>query len=194
MDKPHGALVSMVTPDSPAKEAKLLSGDVIIALDGVEVKDYHELPIRISQMAPGTKVDLLLFRDGKELKKTLKLGIMPSDDELSERRATTDDSQTILGMTVRDVNATDIEKLGLDQPVGALVTEIQTGSPAEYGGVQPGDVVLSIKYNGKSNEVNRTDQLRDGVKEALDSKAEVLVIVVVRDGNRLLLALEPETR
>lgn len=194
LKKPRGALVAMVTPDSPAKDAGLATGDVIVTLNGKGIHDFHELPIKISQMRPGTTVHLSLVRNGKTLKKTVKLGTMPSDAELADRRKEAVKSATILGMTVRDVTAADIEQLNIKYPIGALVTEIQSGSPAEYAGVQAGDVVRSVKYNGQSKDVRTADQLRKGVKEALSTKAEVVVIVVIRDSNRMLLALEPETR
>lgn len=194
LETPRGALISMVTKGSPAEDAELETGDVIVSVDGERVGDFHELPIKVSQMTPGTKVKLVLIRDGKNVNRTVKLGRMPSDGDLVQQMSDSEDSETLLGMTVRDVTVADLEEYDVKTPKGALVQEVQTSSPAEYGGVRAGDVIRSLKYEGVSVDIATVAEMHKHVNKALDKKAEVLVLVVSRDGQRMLLALDLEER
>jgi serine protease Do len=67
----RGALIGDVTPNSPAGKAGLEKGDIILDIDGKPVNNSAELRMHVSLMAPGTKVDVKVFRDGAE--KTLPL-------------------------------------------------------------------------------------------------------------------------
>jgi len=79
LEKPEGAIVSSVTPDSPAEKAGLKEGDVILTLNGKKVKNSSDLALRVSSTDPGTTVTLGIFRDGKEKTIKIKLGQMPSE-------------------------------------------------------------------------------------------------------------------
>ncbi|HEY9173833.1 MAG TPA: Do family serine endopeptidase, partial [Verrucomicrobiae bacterium] len=72
-----GALIGDVTKDSPAEDAGLKEGDVIIEFNGKKVTDSRHLRLLVSQTAPGTKADVKLLRDGKEKNLTVKLGELP---------------------------------------------------------------------------------------------------------------------
>ena len=191
----RGAVVGMVTPGGPAAKAGLESSDVITHVDGVEIGDYHDLPVRISQLAPGTKVELTVFREGKSLKKALVLGTLPDDPNAAAQadapgEAEPAESQTVLGMVLRNIEATDIERFELTEKKGALVVETVQGSAADYAALRPGDVVRSAKVEGKSYEVATVEDLRTAVRKAQDVKAEVVVLVIVREGQKALVALD----
>ena len=192
----RGAVVGMVTPGGPAAKAGLESSDVITHVDGVEIGDYHDLPVRISQLAPGTRVELTIFREGKSLKKALVLGTLPDDpnmqagDEGSGDADQPDANQTVLGMVLRNIEAADIERFELTEKKGALVVETLQGSAADYAALRPGDVVRSAKVEGKTYDVTNVDELRVAVRKAQDAKADVVVLVIVREGQKALVALD----
>jgi serine protease Do len=75
----RGALVSIPAPGSPAVEAGIRRGDVILKIGGAEVKDSRDLARRISEIAPGASVDLLVFRDSK--RETLAVKLAEMQDE-----------------------------------------------------------------------------------------------------------------
>src|ERR1700720_112522 len=72
-----GALIGDVSPNTPASKAGLQKGDVIVKLNGQAVTDYVDLRLRISQMAPGTSVNLDVWPKGKTKGYTLALGELP---------------------------------------------------------------------------------------------------------------------
>src|SRR5262249_58263976 len=86
--------------NSPAQKAGIEAGDVIIFLDGKEVKDARDLAKKIGAMAPKTSVKLTILRKGSEKTVTLTLGEMPNT---KEARASGEDGD----------NDADVGKLGL---------------------------------------------------------------------------------
>jgi serine protease Do len=74
-----GALVGDVTPHSPAADAGLKEGDVIVEFNNKKVTDSRHLRLMAAQTAPGTKVPVKILRDGKEQTFTVKLGELPTE-------------------------------------------------------------------------------------------------------------------
>ena len=75
----RGALIGDVTPNSPAQKAGLEKGDIILDINGKPVNNSAELRMHVSLMAPGTKVDVKVFRDGAEKTLPLTLAEMPTE-------------------------------------------------------------------------------------------------------------------
>ena len=82
----HGALVAEPQSGSPAAKAGIKSGDVILSVDGEQVRDARGLARRISSMAPGTTVRLGVFRDGSEQTMRLTLGELPKERQANAGR------------------------------------------------------------------------------------------------------------
>ena len=77
MDLPRGVLIAQVNPDTPAEEAGLENGDIILSVDGDEIKNPSMLRNVISLSEVGQTVDLAIVRDGKEKHVPVKLGVLP---------------------------------------------------------------------------------------------------------------------
>ena len=138
MDKPQGALVARVVADSPAEEAGLQTGDVVMAVDGQPVKTSDELPPRIGHLKPDDEVTLTLMRDGQRMKLDVTVG--------SRRQAGAGEGQqpvTALGMKLESVPDDAREELGIPGDRGAQVAEV-VGHPAASARVQSGDVILKL--------------------------------------------------
>ena len=73
-----GAVVASVQPDSPAEDADLRRGDIIVALDGEEIASMAELASAVQRLDPGTDVTLTVVRDGDEVEVDLTLGTRPA--------------------------------------------------------------------------------------------------------------------
>jgi serine protease Do len=80
LPQPGGARVTQVTPKSPAAEAKLLPGDVILEFDQVHIDDDNHLVNRVSLTPVGKKVTVVVFRDGQ----TLRLPVTVTERERFE--------------------------------------------------------------------------------------------------------------
>ena len=79
----HGALVALVTPNSPSAAAGLKQGDVILAFNGQEISKLRDLPHDVAGSAPGASASLTVWRDGKEQQVSVKLGEMPNNPQVA---------------------------------------------------------------------------------------------------------------
>jgi Do/DeqQ family serine protease len=74
----NGALIGEVESGGPAERAGLKPGNIITAINGKPVTDSRGLQLVISEMAPGTTVNLTVFGDGKQQQMSVKLGEEPA--------------------------------------------------------------------------------------------------------------------
>lgn len=77
LDESRGALVIEVAPRSPAAEAELKQGDIILAVDGARVTEDHPLDERIGNYDPGEQIELTILRDGRRITAEVELGARP---------------------------------------------------------------------------------------------------------------------
>src|SRR5205823_2040222 len=80
----HGAIVSEVTPNSPAAKAGLKDGDVIIDFDGKPVHDSRHLKLQVAQTSPGKDVPVTVDRDGSHKELTVTIKEYPRDKDLAK--------------------------------------------------------------------------------------------------------------
>jgi serine protease Do len=137
-----GALVSDVTPGSPAAEAGLKAGDVIRSVDGTPVESSSDLSSRVAAMRPGARVGLDVLRDGADRKIDVRLGTFPDEDA---PQASTAEGRNRLGMALRTLTP-DVAQ-GLDLPSdahGVVVVQVEPGSLADAAGLRERDVIVSV--------------------------------------------------
>jgi serine protease Do len=128
-----GALVAEVQPDSPAAQAGLKSGDVIVGFNGKPVANPGELARAVAMTDPGQTARVTIRRDGVEKTLEVRLGEQAGDVERAR-----------LGLSVQPVTPPIARELGLDSPEGVVVTRVEEGSPAEDAGLRRGDVIREI--------------------------------------------------
>jgi serine protease Do len=143
-----GALIGDVSPNTPASKAGLQKGDVIVKLNGQAVSDYVDLRLRISQMAPGTSVNLDVWRDGKTKDYTVALGELPEKTEAADNSGT-ESGGGLEGVEVDELTPEIAQQLNLGAAVhGVVVTAVDPSSPA--AAAQPpigrGDVIQEINH------------------------------------------------
>ncbi len=170
-----GALVSQVGEDGPAKEAGIKDGDVILELNGEKIKNSSHLRNQVAATAPGTKVKLKIWRDGKEKTITVKLGIL--DGGKAERRST-EEVQSLFGFTIATLNSDLAEKYGLERDLeGVVVTSMEPSSPAARAGIREGDVITDVNRK----EIKNAKQFSEVAKKL--KKGDSVFLRVMR-GNR----------
>lgn len=156
LKKVGGALVSSVEKGSPADDAGIETGDVIVSLDDHQIDTSSDVPTLIGQMKPGTKIKLGIVRKGSPKTVEVKVGAM-KESTLAQNDES-DAGQGRLGLAVRPLTPEEQRQAGTK---GGLLVEDVSG-PAASAGIESGDIVLSA--NGTS--VSSGEQLRDLVKRA----------------------------
>jgi serine protease Do len=166
----NGALVGTVEKDSPAAKAGFRSGDIIRKIDDVAVNDSTDVTSRIGNMAPGTKTQIEVWRDGKPF--TLATTIGTLDDEKVAKAPDASEGRGKLGLATRPMTAQEKAEAGID----GVVVENATG-PAARAGVQAGDVILGVG----TAKVKTVEELR----QLIEKSGKTVALLVQRDGRQI---------
>jgi serine protease Do len=157
LDRPRGALVSSVQPNSPGEKAGLKPGDVVLGVNGKEIDRSSELPSVIARIKPGTDTELEIWRAGKQQKVDVKVALLDEQQvKTAFRNGRHSDEASQLGLAVRPLQPQEKQQAETD---GNLVVEHVSG-PAAAAGVQPGDIILGV--NGK--RVKSVEELQSATK------------------------------
>ncbi|MBM7115328.1 trypsin-like peptidase domain-containing protein [Archangium primigenium] len=143
----EGAIVTLVNEDSPAGRAGMKQDDVIVTLDGQKVASGGELTRSVALKTPGSTSTVELYRDGKKQTVKVQLGTRPDIERVGERSRKGEDSdaqssKARVGLSLSNVDPRMAQRAGLKASQGALITEVQPGSPAERAELEPGMVVV----------------------------------------------------
>ena len=147
-----GAIVSQVSPDSPASRAGLKSGDVLRDIDGKKILNGGVLQVAVSQVSPGNTIALGIMRDGKEQTLNVKVGEFHAGKEVAEDKGPSANQGGKLGVAVNDLTPDVRQQLNVPEQVkGAAVESVRPASPAEEAGLAPGDVILEVNRHPVAN-------------------------------------------
>jgi len=146
MDKPRGVLVAQVSDDTPADRGGLEDGDIILSVDGKEIDNPSMLRNVISLSAVGEKVRLVLLRDGKEKRVSVKLEKLPDapGSAASDKKSSVED-ETLSGVTVSELSQHLRDQAQLPEEIeGLFVVRVDPASKAARASLEPGDVILEV--------------------------------------------------
>jgi len=181
LDRPRGALISMVEDGAPGDKGGLKAGDVILSIDGVVIETSSEVPGLIASKKPGSNVQIEVWRDGKTRRVTVKPEQIRDD---GERVASTDggaDEAAQLGLVVRPLTAEEKQQA---ETQGNLLVENVDG-PAAAAGVRPGDIILGV--NG--SPVKSVDELKKAAKKR---GGKVVALLVQRNKQQIFIPVRAE--
>jgi serine protease Do len=164
LPQPEGALVASVVKDGPADHAGIEPGDVILKLNGQPLKSSEELPVQIASIAPGTSVNLEIWRNHATRAISVKLGSL--DEKHTAANVSPEGQGGKLGLAVRPLTADEQHQANMK---GGLIVERASG-PAAEAGIQPGDVVIAA--NGAS--ITSAEDLRGAVEK---SKGHIALLI-----------------
>jgi serine protease Do len=163
----EGALVTIITDDGPAEKAGIELGDVILNWNNQPVKGSNDLVQLVMKTKPGTTVPVRVLRDQKERSVNITVEELDLDAEggARPRRATETsrvepDKPKGFGITIENVSAST----GRDAPRGtrgALVTEVDPGSPADQDGLLEGDVIVRVGRAAVTNAAEAEKELKN---------------------------------
>jgi len=166
----NGALVGSVEKDSPAEKAGLKSGDVIRKVDGIAMNDTTDVTSRIGNSAPGTKLALEVWRDGRTTTVNATVGAF-DDDKVAKADDAVEDKGK-LGVAVRPLTPDEKKEVGH----AGLVVQNATG-PAAKAGIQAGDVIVGVG-NAKVATVEE-------LKKHVDAAGKSIALLIERDGRQI---------
>ncbi|MFQ5488589.1 MAG: DegQ family serine endoprotease, partial [Gammaproteobacteria bacterium] len=161
MEKPIGALVARVLPDSPAEDAGFEVGDIIVEYNGREVETSSALPPMVGSTRVGSKVKVKIIRNGKPRSLKVTISELPEDEEIALSRG--DGSTHHVNVRRLNILVSDIpedKKAELEVEGGIYLEAVKTG-PASRAGLRRGDVIL--KFN--NSDVQDVKHFKELVKE-----------------------------
>ncbi|MDO4997083.1 MAG: Do family serine endopeptidase [Neisseria sp.] len=180
LDKPNGALISQVFPNSPGEEAGLQVGDIIRSVNGQEVRSSTELPSLIGSIAPGKEVVLGVWRNGEQKDIKAQLNVLnegtanpasnsePSSSQ-SESSPAFSVGNTGLFLAASHVNGT------------ARLLVVKAEQQAARIGLRAGDSIEAVNMQAVSDEAS--------FKQAWDKSPASVSLLVQRRGNTIFLVL-----
>lgn len=148
MDKPKGALVAEVFPDTPASKAGIKAGDIILSVNGREVNKSGSLPPVIGMTPVGQPVDIKLLRQGRLMNMTVVIDALPEDQKVAKTNKRAGSKEQTVGKLVQGAQLMPLDdaskqKLGID--FGLRVGAVDEGAFAQAG-VREGDILLELNY------------------------------------------------
>ncbi|RMF39470.1 MAG: Do family serine endopeptidase [Alphaproteobacteria bacterium] len=175
IDAKSGAVIASVEPGTPAEEAGLKAGDVIVAVDGRKVDDSADLRQNIGLRRPGDRVDITYLREGK--KRHVKVKLAEADGRrISPRRHAYDDP--LAGVHLAPL---DRGHPAWGEVEGVVVVDVAPGSPAARAGLQRDDVITAVNRKPVRS-------VRD-IDRALRNNPRAVALSIWRDGRNLFLVL-----
>lgn len=192
MEHPVGALVQGVQSGSPAAEAGIEEGDVIVSFDGKPIEEMRRLPRIVAETEIGKTATVELVRNGKRMTKKVKVGELQDEIKAAEAAKRPAPGKSTgpaaevktLGLTVTALTPQMREKYGVGDDVkGVVVISVEAGGQAADKGVQPGMVIEAVTQR----PVTTPDDLRAGIESARKAgRQSVLLQVRLGDRKRFL--------
>lgn len=187
-DNQNGVLITEVGSGTPAEDAGLKPGDLIVGYNGNNVASLQRLRLDISNTPPGAEAAFALIRNGKKKDVSVTLGDLDTDNNLlagamRPGKGAAKPQELVEGVRVKNIDKETRAALQLDDKLEGIVVEtVKDNSPAAEAGLRPGTVITQI---------DQTDV--DSVKAAYEIvegfESDVLLLQVYVAGRRDILAI-----
>lgn len=188
LDRPQGALIARVLPDSPAEAAGIEVGDIVVEFDGTEIVRASDLPNLVGRSKIDEESPVEVIRDGKALTLGVEIGELPDEDELQLSGAAPGTApgagqDNTLGMNVTDLTSEQREQRDIGEG-GVLVQEVTEG-PAREAGIQQGDIILMLA----NTEIESVAQFRE-IASGLPATGRPVPLLIQRGNGQLFLTIQ----
>ncbi len=191
----QGALVASVVPNGPSAKAGVEPGDVIVQFNGKPVKDRDALVSMVIATPPNTTVPVRVIRDREEKTLNVRVGELDLEAEqatLGAGRGGRDtnpqqEASSGFGMSLSNITPDVARRLRLDADTrGAVVVDVDQGSPAARAGIMEGDVITRV---GRANVGSVADASRELAR--VPSGATV-ILRILRNGQDTAVVVTKE--
>ena len=184
MDKPHGALVAKVLDDSPAMQAGLEVGDIIVSYDGAEIAFSSDLPPLVGGSRVNSEASLEIIRAGKRKKLKVLIAELPEQNTMAgaDKPEVAKVDTNAMKIVVKELTAEQRKKLELPAR-GVIVEQVMKG-PGSAAGIRKGDVLLMMN-NTSIESVSQFTEILAGLP-----RNRPIPMLIQRRGTPTFLALK----
>ena len=183
LDKPRGALVASVAPNSPSEKAGVKAGDIILEFNEQRIDEMKQLPMIVAKTEVGKKVKVKIWRDKKEIIKTITLGRLETSEDfkVSEKTKVPEEIEIEnLKITVRELTKEDIKTRNLpNQTTGLLITKIEKNSSL-FTSVEVNSIILEAQ----KKKIRNPNDLKQVVNQVLKSNQKTILLVIYNSQNQ----------
>jgi serine protease Do len=190
----RGALIAGIDDKGPAKPAGIEPGDVVVRFDGKDIKEMRDLPKIVADTPVGKDVEVVVIRNGKEEKKTVKLGRLEDEKKqaaLDTKKDAAPEAKPVvkkaLGLDLANLTDDLRKKHNIkDKVKGVLITGVDPNSPASEKRLAPGMVIAEVQQQPVANAAELQQRIE---KLKKDGKKAAVLLVVTPDGDPSFVAL-----
>jgi serine protease Do len=166
----QGTLVGDVFAGDAADKAGIKTGDVILEIAGKTIKDDRELAKIVATLHVGSKVNVKVFRNGKEM----TLPIIIAERKNPQEQASGSHTTEQFGMTAQEVTPEIAKYFALPEKTGVIITDIKAGGPADEAGLKPRDIILKV------NNIEIAGLREYEAAMTADDKSDALLMLIRR--------------
>ena len=183
LDEARGALVASVADGSPSDKGGIKSGDIILEFDGKKIDEMKELPKIVAETEVGTAVNVKVWRNKREINKTIILGRLETSEDFKPKLKTEEKPKQTriegLKIEVRSITERDIIERELPKSTsGVVITQIDENSPVNY--LKIGNIIIEAK----KRNINTPGDLNIVVNSTLRSSEKTILIVIYNNQNQ----------
>ncbi len=185
LDEPRGALVASVAQDSPSEKAGVKAGDIILEFNGERIQEMKQLPIIVARTEVGKKVKVKIWRNKKEIIKTIVLGRLETSEHgyKASKEKPKEEIEKIfkeippLKIIVKPLSDEEINKRRLpNQTTGIVIHSIEINSPF-YNSLKEGDIIVEVQKK-KIRDIEGFEKL---INKSLKSNQKTILVVYYDD-------------
>jgi serine protease Do len=184
LGKAEGALVAGVNDNTPAAKAGVETGDVITALGGKPISSPRDLSRMVADLAPGSKEELTVWRQGTPKDLRLTIGENSEDQQQASSEGKSGPAAhkiPNIGVGLADITAEVRQALNLPaKEKGAVIASVAPGKPAADAGLREGDIIVSVNQHA----VNSANEAKTAVADAGKAGRKAVLLLIQRGDNQ----------
>ena len=183
LDEPRGALVASVAQNSPSDKAGVKAGDIILEFNGEKIQEMKQLPIIVARTEVGKKVKVKIWRNKKEIIKTITLGRLETSEDFKVAEKDKPQKEQVienLKISVREITNEDIKIRNLpNQTSGLVITKIENDSPL-LSSIEINSIILEAQ----KKKIRNANDLNLAVRQVLNSNQKTILLVIYNSQNQ----------